>query len=214
MEEHLTKDRLRNMRGPELVRLNPTRVAPELLPMLINQLFAHHDLEAAVVLFEKIGLSPELVGHWDDALWQGTRLLLADEDKDPVLGMVELGALAALRDNGDVKAVTLAYDLIDSRYRALGILVARGAVAIADDLEALTLLEALLETRDKLHLPPEDPIEEPAAFAGVKRIKTIRDLWRQRIVGDYRLLFRLRPEVLEVVALINRRDLEKKIKSL
>jgi hypothetical protein len=55
---------------------------------------------------------------------------------------------------------------------------------------------------------------EPAAFSGIKRIKTVRDLWRQRLAGDYRLLFRLRPDVLEIVALINRRDLEKRIKSL
>jgi hypothetical protein len=55
---------------------------------------------------------------------------------------------------------------------------------------------------------------ELAAFAGVVRLKACPDVYRQRIGGDHRLLFRLQPDRLVVVDLINRRDLERRIKSL
>jgi hypothetical protein len=55
---------------------------------------------------------------------------------------------------------------------------------------------------------------ELAAFAGVVRLKACPDVHRQRIGGDHRLLFRLQPDRLVVVDLINRRDLERRIKSL
>ena len=55
---------------------------------------------------------------------------------------------------------------------------------------------------------------DEGAFSGVKRLKSIREIYRQRVGADHRLLFRLHPAGVEVVALINRRDLDRKIKSL
>ena len=55
---------------------------------------------------------------------------------------------------------------------------------------------------------------EADAFAGVVRLKALPEVLRLRIGKDYRLLFRLHHERLEVVDLINRRDLEKRIRSL
>ena len=55
---------------------------------------------------------------------------------------------------------------------------------------------------------------EPGAFAGIKRLKASRDIIRQRVGADYRLLFRLHAKTIELVALIPRRDLERKIRSL
>jgi mRNA-degrading endonuclease RelE of RelBE toxin-antitoxin system len=54
---------------------------------------------------------------------------------------------------------------------------------------------------------------DSGAFAGTKRLRSNRDIVRQRI-GDHRLLFRLHPHTIELLALIPRRDLERKIKSL
>jgi hypothetical protein len=54
---------------------------------------------------------------------------------------------------------------------------------------------------------------ESDAFVGAKRLKSNRDVVRQRF-GDHRLLFRLHPHTIELLALIPRRDLERKIKSL
>jgi hypothetical protein len=55
---------------------------------------------------------------------------------------------------------------------------------------------------------------EPAAFVGAVRLKACPDVTRQRIGSDYRLLFKLHPETVEIMDIINRRDLEKIIKSL
>jgi hypothetical protein len=56
---------------------------------------------------------------------------------------------------------------------------------------------------------------EKAAFAGARRLHADRTLWRQKVGDNHRLLFRMSaPDRLEVLALVNRRDLEKAIKSL
>jgi hypothetical protein len=55
---------------------------------------------------------------------------------------------------------------------------------------------------------------DTAAFTGVKRLKALPDVYRQRISDDYRLLFRLHPDRLEIIDLILRRDLERKIKTM
>lgn len=55
---------------------------------------------------------------------------------------------------------------------------------------------------------------EPAAFVGALRLKATPKVMRQRIGSDYRLLFRLWPERLEVIDLINRKDLDRRLKAL
>ncbi len=55
---------------------------------------------------------------------------------------------------------------------------------------------------------------EPAAFTGIVRLKDCPDTLRARIGIDHRLLFRLLPDSVLVVDLINRRDLESRIKQL
>ncbi|MES2477190.1 MAG: SEC-C metal-binding domain-containing protein [Verrucomicrobiota bacterium] len=55
---------------------------------------------------------------------------------------------------------------------------------------------------------------ESAAFTGVVRLKARPDTLRVRIGIDHRLLFRLLPDSVQVVDLINRRDLESRIKQL
>ncbi|MEO5712690.1 MAG: SEC-C metal-binding domain-containing protein [Luteolibacter sp.] len=55
---------------------------------------------------------------------------------------------------------------------------------------------------------------ESAAFTGVVRLKACPDTLRARVGIDHRLLFRLQPDSVEVVDLINRKDLERRIKQL
>jgi hypothetical protein len=52
------------------------------------------------------------------------------------------------------------------------------------------------------------------AFTGVLRLKACPETYRQRIGLNHRLLFRLTPDRLVVVDLIDRRDLDRRIKSL
>jgi mRNA-degrading endonuclease RelE of RelBE toxin-antitoxin system len=55
---------------------------------------------------------------------------------------------------------------------------------------------------------------EPAAYVGALRLKAAANVMRQRIGSDYRLLFRVWPERVEVIDLINRKDLDRRIKTL
>ena len=55
---------------------------------------------------------------------------------------------------------------------------------------------------------------EPAAFSGAVALRACPGILRQRIGSDHRLLFRLLPDRVQVVDLINRRDLDRRIKSL
>ena len=55
---------------------------------------------------------------------------------------------------------------------------------------------------------------DSAAFSGAKRLKSRPNFMRQRIGIDFRLLFRLLPDRIQVVDLIPRQDLERRIKTL
>ena len=55
---------------------------------------------------------------------------------------------------------------------------------------------------------------ESEAFVGVVQLKAVHGILRQRIGLDHRLLFRLLPERVQVIDLINRRDLDRRIKAL
>ena len=55
---------------------------------------------------------------------------------------------------------------------------------------------------------------EPAAFTGIVRLNESPDTLRARIGIDHRMLFRLLPDSVLVVDLINRKDLESRIKQL
>ena len=54
----------------------------------------------------------------------------------------------------------LAYGLLFSPQRALGILVARGIIPLLPVEGAVNILDAILEARDVLNLPPDDPISD------------------------------------------------------
>lgn len=55
---------------------------------------------------------------------------------------------------------------------------------------------------------------DPSAYSGVVRLKAAPDVLRVRVGLDHRMLFRLLPDTVQIVDLINRRDLEKRIRSL
>lgn len=187
-ERHLTKERLMEMQSYELARLDPAKVGPALLPILVNELLVCAEYEAAVSLFEKLATPPILAGHWRDALRRvsdaarldlaqrllkvrpesapilqdlelSTRLLLESQNPNPALDMIEAEAMKALRSDRPAELVDLAYSLLASRYPALGILVTRSVVPLAEFFDAITLFDVLLETRDKLNLFTPEPFD-------------------------------------------------------
>ena len=55
---------------------------------------------------------------------------------------------------------------------------------------------------------------EPSAFVGLVQLKACTEILRVRIGIDYRLLFRLHADRVQVIDLINRKDLDRRIKQL
>src|SRR5439155_4473107 len=55
---------------------------------------------------------------------------------------------------------------------------------------------------------------DAAAFGDAKRLKSAPTVVRQRVGIDFRLLFRLLPDRIQVIDLIPRQDLERKIKTI
>ena len=55
---------------------------------------------------------------------------------------------------------------------------------------------------------------DEAAFRGTKRLRAARELYRQRIGREYRLLFRMHAEEIEAVDIVPRKQLERSIREL
>ncbi len=53
-----------------------------------------------------------------------------------------------------------------------------------------------------------------AALRGTRRLAVDRTVWRQRVGRDYRVLFRMTDEELEVLDVVNRQDLERTVRQL
>lgn len=97
----------------------------------------------------------------DDRLPLEVRLLLLEDDAPrEFLDLIERTAREVLTQDGlDADLPELAFALLEGPYPALGILVARSAIPVCDELEGMTLLDHLLKARDKLNLSPTDPFE-------------------------------------------------------
>jgi hypothetical protein len=201
-ERFLTNDELLQMRSYELARLDPVKVAAPLRPLLINRLSLFGEHEAAVELFEKTGVPEELRDHWLDCVDNvaeagrkdllvrlqqlrdpselqhedfplAARLIMADQAE--ALCLIEETAQKALRSPDSNDAIGLAYALLDSRWRSLGILVGHGLIAHCGLFDAEVLLDEVLKTRDKLGLPPDDPIHAALDARLETSIETHRD---------------------------------------
>jgi hypothetical protein len=188
-EPHLTAARLDRTQIHELARLDPAKIPPELLDTYFARLCAFNLFDCAAAAFEKIGCTPERVDMWKNAMFMATRaghkdslrrlagvypdpvklpdeiytgsaLLLAEDNPAELIKLLDEGALDTVKRNtpGELEGVSLA--LMYSRFRALGILVARGAVALLPQKNAAFVFEEILNTRDKLNLSPDDPIAD------------------------------------------------------
>ncbi len=114
------------------------------------------DLAAALVHLPGIdGL--EL--HVDD-IELGLKLAEASDSEVAMLAHLEAEAHRGLRKNAPAMIANLAYALLDSRFPALGILVARGQILVGPPLEQDLLIERLLQARNRLGLPVDDPVEQ------------------------------------------------------
>lgn len=186
-EAHLTAKRVADMRPYELGRLNPQKVDPQLHEYVLDRMFIYRQYHQAAAFLEKIGWRPDVDFYWRDAMdnmaasggMEACQRLLAlypkpeIEKKDlpfsvrlmgvdnarRVLDLLNQEALKSLVNHKSFDVTDLCYKMLENYCPALGILVARGWILQAGYLDAEMLYDLVLETRDRLRLPPEDPYE-------------------------------------------------------
>jgi hypothetical protein len=186
-EPFLTRERLEEMRGPKLARLRIELVPPPLQKFLLAQLALFQLYDALLTAWEKVEWRDDLrvvyenclfeVAHGGnrdvlirlmavrgitpehDALGITGKLLLARDNPERYLALIEAAARRHLQDEKDLDYVDLACALSEGNLPGLGTLVARGAASAAAPHDAEMLFEHIGKVRDRLDLPPEDPGE-------------------------------------------------------
>ena len=187
-EPHLTWVWLERCDAYQVARFDPKKIAPELLSPYFERLFVFHLWDRATEAFEQLGYSEALAKTWERATAFATQdgrrdllrrlvdlrpnaveveknltmysaLLLAEGDPGRILEILDRFTTEVLKSNlDDLKGFTL--QMLASRFRGLGILVARGAVPFLSREDAALVYEHLLLARDRLKLPPDDLCED------------------------------------------------------
>ena len=188
-EKHLTLARLEDTLPQDLPRLDPRKIARELLPPYLARLSGLGLLDETAQAFEKLGCPDDLYDAWHLVMWTtvqagrkdiaerlmkvcgglvppteplhpGAQLLLARDEPAAFLKTLEAVAMKVLGTAAALEPETLADGLLASPFRALGILVARGMIPITAKKEAVFLLDQILAARVKLNLSLDDPYSD------------------------------------------------------
>ena len=186
-EPYLTEERLALIDPPATARLDPQQIPTELRPSYFLRLAAFKLHDRIAEAFEQLGCAPELKGVWENMVFfvaragrkdllerllkvrpdvreaeldPGARLLLVQDDPPRYLALLEELALAALQTEDAGELEKFAYGLIVSKLPAVGIFAARSLVPLVEQKTASFLFRQILETRDKLKLPPDDPYSD------------------------------------------------------
>jgi len=186
-EPFLTREKLEDMRGPKLARLRIELVPPPSQRFLLARLSLFQLHDALLAAWTKVGWREDLRvvyenclseaahgGHREvlirlmalrditpdhEALGITGRLLLARDNPEQYLALIEEAARRQLQDENDLSCVDVACALTEGSRPSLGTLVARGVAATASPDDAALLFECIGKVRDRLDLPPEDPAE-------------------------------------------------------
>ena len=186
-EPFLTRERIEDMRGPKLARLRIELVPPHLQRFLLARLSLFQLHEALLAAWEKVGWRDDLRVVYENCLFEAAhggyrevlirlmalrditpehdalgitgKLLLARDNPEQYLALIEEAARRHLHDEQDLSCVDVACALTEGPLPGLGTLVARGAAATASPDDAELLFECIGKVRDRLDLPPEDPGE-------------------------------------------------------
>ncbi|MEN9576510.1 MAG: hypothetical protein RL514_4365 [Verrucomicrobiota bacterium] len=188
-EPHLTVFKLQRAEVHEALGWDPRKLKPELQEEYFVKLAASHLLDRAVEAFEILGWAQErevawkhvsyFVGHaWrkdlalrlmklrpatagsEADLFLAFRLSLAEDNPVAQLELLEQGALKLMQTEDEQELMNFAHGLVMSKFGALGILVARSMVPLLERKRVTFLYDRLLDARDRLNLPPDDPFGE------------------------------------------------------
>ena len=186
-EFQLTRERLDRTDPFLLERFDPAKIPDELLRGYFMRLCAFNLFDRAAAAFEQLGYTEAREQLWHDVIFMASRaghkdslrrlaklhpdpvklqeeiytgaaLLLAEDNPAELLKMLNELAESVLEIHAPKELETFAIALMYSGFRALGILVGRGAIPLLPQHEAANVFNEILSTRDKLNLSPEDPI--------------------------------------------------------
>ena len=188
LERHLTMERLEKMTGPQLAHMDPFEIPGSLLTEYFVRL-SLFDLDRAAEYSEKFGYTDDLEDAWFFVMWAAVRagrkdigdrmmklrepagftedqlrlsqrLLLAQDDPAKCVLLIEEAALNALKTEKSEDLIDVAYSVAFSKFSALGILLYRGVLPLASPQQVENNYSQLLLIRDRLNLPPDDPVHE------------------------------------------------------
>ena len=185
-EQYLTVLDFDSLPAHETARLDPLKLAPDLLEPYLANLCRGRLLDQCVAAFEKLGYGEKLhepFHHILVRIAQARRkdlvermlklppdpskirsgeleLFLGEEDPARLVALFQQEALT-LVSYGDIARLRgFPRALLKSSLCAFGILVARGAIPLLPPTDAAGLLDELLLARDRLNLSPDDPISD------------------------------------------------------
>ena len=186
-EPHLTLARIEKSMPSEILRLDPKKIPPDLMTAYFMQLAGLGLVDRIVEAFEQLDCPQELKAGWTFVLFfmtragrrdllerlikihpdsatiendmkPGARLLLAQDDPEKFVKVLEKLSLDALQEEDSQKLQEFAYGVMESKkLHALGILVSRSMLPLIKPKDASFLFDQILVARDKLNLSPEDP---------------------------------------------------------
>ena len=188
-EANLTEKRILATTALEVSRWDFTKIDPSLHTLCLKQLAKYWYVEEAAAAFEITGYTDEMEDAWKHSTWgcvflwkrapllrlvalrekinggpfeldSGIRLLLEGETPTDIAHRLEALAREAIATSKEENLRDLAWALLHSPMKALGILVARSALPLCPTDEATKLLDLILKTHDKLSLPPDDPFSD------------------------------------------------------
>ena len=173
----------------ELLRFDPRKIPTELLEFYFVKLGALSMFDKFTDAFAAVGWSEALDDAWHYGMFTatnanqketvrrllqmhprpdeivneldfGARLLLASDDPVQTGLVLERTSLEALKSEDESFLTKFAFGLLVSRFHALGVFVARSLIPLLSQKDANFLFEQILETRDKIGLPPDDPFSD------------------------------------------------------
>lgn len=187
-EAGLTESRIKALQPFELAQIDPAKVPENLRRAYVTQLTGLLVLDRVAGYFEVVDWNDERREEWDFAIFfvmrrqekaiaqrmlaartrhepvedlrDGVQLLLARDDPAAEIAVLAETARHILDETDPNELERLAYGILCSRHAELGILVCRSLIPLLPRREATFLLNQILETRDRLNLPPDDPFSD------------------------------------------------------
>jgi hypothetical protein len=185
-EHHLTLERLEKTAASDFARMDPLQIPRSLLTHYFMRL-SFFSLDRAAEFIERLGYAEDLddslffmmwvavragrkdigerlmkllepSGFTEDQLRLSQRLLLSQDDPAKCIQLIEETARNALKTDDPDELSELAYSVAFSKFSALGVLLYRGVLLFADPEKAEQSYEQMQLVRERLKLPPDDPI--------------------------------------------------------